>query len=201
MWAPVISILWTIVYMMQRKITMKSIVYSSYSETAGECDQFVGYSIEIITDVAYRPTRKHTGTNNRSKEEYYGRTSNTIALPLAFSSLRYLNFAFVSRVERTPRKIFSLHQPSEMTRILLATGGSVKFEKSNSWKRSHCLPLGWALRVKKNTAAMSVIGQAALLPIAVDAHARISLVRVRCMVVCPFGTTIGTIASYEKWCC
>ncbi|XP_054001265.1 uncharacterized protein LOC128888435 isoform X2 [Hylaeus anthracinus] len=52
MWAPVISILWTIVYMVQRKITMKSIVYPSYSETA-EAHR----ALELLEDYHAKLTR------------------------------------------------------------------------------------------------------------------------------------------------
>ncbi|XP_053972077.1 uncharacterized protein LOC128872915 isoform X2 [Hylaeus volcanicus] len=40
-----------------------------------ECDQFVGYSIEIITDVAYRPTRKHTEAHRALEllEDYHAK--------------------------------------------------------------------------------------------------------------------------------
>ncbi|CAK9815861.1 hypothetical protein ANTQUA_LOCUS8641 [Anthophora quadrimaculata] len=64
MWVPVISILWTIVNLVHRKLTMKSVMYSTLDKTAGECDQFVKCNnVEIITDFVPRPTRKHAGRN------------------------------------------------------------------------------------------------------------------------------------------
>ncbi|XP_076164044.1 disks large 1 tumor suppressor protein-like isoform X8 [Ptiloglossa arizonensis] len=75
MWVPVISILWTIVYLVQRKITTKSFAYPSLTETAGECDRLSGCNIEIITEVAYRPVRKHTEAHRALEllEDYHAK--------------------------------------------------------------------------------------------------------------------------------
>ncbi|XP_076663464.1 uncharacterized protein LOC143366331 [Andrena cerasifolii] len=80
MWVPVISILWSIVYLVQRKITMKSVVYPSLMDHTenyeGECDQFLGYNdIEFIKNVAYRSTRKHTEAHRALEllEDYHAK--------------------------------------------------------------------------------------------------------------------------------
>ncbi|CAL7951914.1 unnamed protein product [Xylocopa violacea] len=62
MWVPVISILWTIMNLMQRTFMTKSVIYTTLNETTGECDQSAECNhVEIITDFTPRPARKHAG--------------------------------------------------------------------------------------------------------------------------------------------
>ncbi|XP_061938697.1 disks large homolog 1-like isoform X1 [Apis cerana] len=76
MWLPVISILWTIVNLVQRKFTTKSVMYSTLNETTGECEQFVGCNkVEIITDFAPRTARKHAEAHRALEllEDYHAK--------------------------------------------------------------------------------------------------------------------------------
>ncbi|XP_033354541.1 disks large 1 tumor suppressor protein-like isoform X4 [Bombus vosnesenskii] len=76
MWLPVISILWTIVNLVQRKLVMKSVMYSTLNGTAGECDQFVGCNnVEIIKNFAPRTARKHAEAHRALEllEDYHAK--------------------------------------------------------------------------------------------------------------------------------
>ncbi|XP_076754764.1 MAGUK family member discs large 1 isoform X15 [Xylocopa sonorina] len=76
MWLPVISILWTIMNLMQRKFATKSVTYSTISETTGECDQSAECNhAEIIADFTPRPARKHAEAHRALEllEDYHAK--------------------------------------------------------------------------------------------------------------------------------
>ncbi|RLU24001.1 hypothetical protein DMN91_004209 [Ooceraea biroi] len=62
MWAPVISVVWVIMYMMQRKIMSGNVNYQTSENMKGESNRFDDYQEEPLTmGFTHRPGRKNAG--------------------------------------------------------------------------------------------------------------------------------------------
>ncbi|XP_067206581.1 uncharacterized protein [Linepithema humile] len=76
MWAPVISIVWTVVYMMQRKITSENLDHQTLRNENGESNRFIDQEETPVTmGFTHRPARKNAEAHRALEllEDYHAK--------------------------------------------------------------------------------------------------------------------------------